>query len=68
MQNALRSNESQGIWVHKTFKIEIQEGGPSNLDFLENSFPEKLGPPSLICRNFNTLRKPRVNHAECIDI
>ena len=33
MQNALKSNEQQSIWVHKTFKIEIQKGGPNNSDF-----------------------------------
>ena len=36
MQNALKSNEWQRIWVCKTFKIEIQKGGPNNSDFLEN--------------------------------
>ena len=29
---------------------------------------QKLGPPSLICRNFMTLRKVPLNHAECIEI
>ena len=130
MQNALKSNEQQSIWVHKTFKIEIQKGGPNNSDFLQNWFPpeirsplfnlqkfqdsekstpescrmhwnlmndddfgsrkllklkyrrgdqiiqtfckigspQKLGPPSLICRNFKTLKKVLLNHAECIEI
>ena len=130
MQNALKSNEWQRIWVCKTFKIEIQKGGPNNSDFLENwlhpeirsslfnlwkfqdsekSTPElcrmhwnlinynefgsinllklkyrradqiiqtlcktgsteKLGPPSLICRNFKTLRKLLLNYAECIEM
>ena len=30
--------------------------------------PQKLGPPSLICRNFKTLRKLLLNHAKCIEI
>ena len=29
---------------------------------------QKLGPPSIICRNFKTLRKVLLNHAECIEI
>ena len=124
MQNALKSNEWQKIYVHKTFKIEIQTGGRNNSDFLQNSFPpeirsslfnlkkfqdseksipescwmhwnlindeefgsvkllkfkyrrgdqiiqtfckigspQKLGPPSLICRNFKTLKKVLLNH------
>ena len=33
---ALKSDEWKWIWVHKTFKIEIQTGGPNNSDFLQN--------------------------------
>ena len=29
---------------------------------------KKLGPPSLIRRNFKTLTKVLLNHAECIEI
>ena len=29
---------------------------------------QKLGPPSLICRNFKTLRKVFLNHPQCIEI
>ena len=130
MQNALKSNEWRWIWVYKTFKIQIQKGGPNNSDFLQNWFPpeiwyrifnlekfqdsekstpescrmhwnlmneeeivsikllklkywrgdqiiqtffkigspQKLGPPSLICKHFKTLRKVLLNHAECIEI
>ena len=120
----------QSIWVHKTFKIEIQKGGPNNSDFLKNCFrpeirstlfnlpifqksdkstpescrmhwnlmkdkdfgsiktsrlkcrrgdqiiqtfrrigsPQKLRLPSLICKNFRTLRKVLLNQAERIEI
>ena len=130
MQNALESNLWKRLWDDKSFKIEIQKGGPNNSDFLQNWFPpeirfslfnlqkfqksekgtpdssrmhwnlmndkdfasikllklkyrrgdqiiqtfckigspQKLGPPSLICRNFKTLRKVLLNHAECIEI
>ena len=130
MQNVLKSNKWRWILVHKTFKTEIQKGGPNNLDFLQNWFPQeirsplfnlqkfkdsakstaescrihwnlmndgeivsmkllklkyrtgdqiiqtfckigslqKLGPPSLICRNFRTLRKVLLNHAEYIEM
>ena len=50
------------------FKIEMQKGGPNNSDFLQNRFPQKLGPPSLICRNFKDLRKILLNQAEIIEI
>ena len=36
MQNTLKSNEGRRIWVWRTFKIEIQKGGPNNSDFPEN--------------------------------
>ena len=68
MQNALKSNEWRKVWVYKTFKIEIQNGVPNNSDFLQNWIPQELGPPSLICRNFKTLRKVVLNHAEYIEI
>ena len=39
MQNGLKSNEWRRIWVHRTFKIEIQKGGPNNSNILQNWFP-----------------------------
>ena len=130
MQNALRSNEWRWIWVHKTFKISLENGGPHNSHFLQNWFPTEnrsplfnfyvfqdsekntpqscrihwnlmndkkfwfvkvlklkyrrgdqiiqtfckicstliLGPPTLTCRTFKTLRKVLLNHAECVEI
>ena len=130
MQNTLKCDEPGRIWVHRTFKIEIQKGGPNNSDIQQNWFPpeigsllfnfykfenfsrstpesckmdrnlmndkefgckkilklkyrrgdqvieafckigspKKLGPPSLICRNFNTKQKVLLNQAECIEI
>ena len=130
MTNSLKSNEWRRSCVHKTFKIEIQKGGPNNSDFLQNWFPQKirsplfnlqklkdsekstpescrmhwnlmndkefgsiklsklkyrrghqiiqtfckigspkkLGLPSLICRNFRTLRKVVLIHAEWTEI
>ena len=42
MQNPLKSNEWRRIWVYKTFKIEIQKGGPNNSDFLQNWFHPEI--------------------------
>ena len=36
MQNALKPNELQRIWVFKSFKIEIQKEGPDNSVVLWN--------------------------------
>ena len=36
MQNALKYNEGQWIYINKTFKIQIQKGRPNNLAFLQN--------------------------------
>ena len=41
MQNALKSNKWQRIWDLKTFKIEIQKGGPNNSALLQNWFPPR---------------------------
>ena len=123
MENALKCNEWWWIWVYKTFKVQIQKGGPNNWDFLQNCFPPeirspllnlkkfqyseknttksykmcrnlmndekfrcikllklkyrmgdqiietfyKIGSPSLICRNFKTLRKVLLNQASIWD-
>ena len=61
MHNALKCNKRWSIWVHKTFKIEIQKRGPNNSDFLQNWFPSEIRSSSLISRNFKTLRKVLLN-------
>ena len=45
MQNALKSNEWQWIWVHNNFNIQIQKEGPNNWDFLQNWFPPEIRSP-----------------------
>ena len=67
MQIAWKSNEWR-ILVHETFKIEIQKGGANNSDIVQNWSPQKLGHPSLICRNFKSLTKIILNHTEYIEV
>ena len=57
MQNGVKSNEWRRIWVWKTFKIEIQKGGPNNYDILQNSFLQKLGPPLVNFLKFQDYEK-----------
>ena len=69
----LKSNESRRIWVHGTFKIEIQKWGGEGGDKITQTFckigsPQKLDPPSLICTNLKTLREVHLNHTKCIEI
>ena len=45
MQNALKSNEWRKVWVNKTFKIEIQKGGPNNSEILQDWFPPQIRSP-----------------------
>ena len=128
MQKWLKSNEWCRIWVHRTYKIVIQKGGPNHSDILKNWFPpeirshffnmkifenpersipesdkmhwkirhgeefgskklwklknrsgdqinqtcwkigyhQKLGPPSLICRNLKTLKEVLLNHKNAL--
>ena len=59
MHNALKSNEWRTIWARKTFKIEMQKGGPNNSDFLQNWFPPEIRsppPPLFNLYNFKTLK------------
>ena len=58
MQNALKSNVWQRIWVFENFKIEIWKGGLNNPEFLENWFPtQNLGPYSLISKKLQNSEK-----------
>ena len=50
-------------------KIEIQKGGDQIIEtFCKIGSPQKLGPPSLICKNIKTVRKVLLNHAERIEM
>ena len=49
MQNVLKSNKWQRIWVAISFKIEIQKRGPNNSDVLHNWSP----PPEIRSPLFN---------------
>ena len=52
MQNELKSKEWRRIWVHRTFKIEIQKGGPNNLAILQNWFPPEIRSPFFNLQKF----------------
>ena len=52
MQNGLKSNEERRIWVHRTFKNEIQNGGPNKSDILQNWFPLEFRSPILNLQKF----------------
>ena len=57
MQNAFKSNEWQTIWVHKTFKIEIQKGGLKNSHFLQNWFHPDITSPFFNLQKFQESEK-----------
>ena len=52
----------------KLLKLKYRRGDQIIQTFCKIGSPQKLGPPSLICRNFKTLKKVLLNHAECIEI
>ena len=52
----------------KLLKLKYRRGDQIIQTFCKIGSPQKLGPPSLICRNFKTLRKVLLNHEECIEI
>ena len=49
-------------------KLIYRSGDQIIQTFCKIGSPQKLGPPSLICRNFNTLTKALLNHAESFEI
>ena len=52
----------------KLLKLKYRTRDQIIQTFCKIGSPQKLGPPSLICRNFKTLKKVLLNHAECIEI
>ena len=52
----------------KLLKLKYRRGDQIIQTFYKIGSDQKLGPPSLICRNFKNLRKILMNHAECIEI
>ena len=50
----------------KLLKLKYRRGDQIIQTFCKIGSPQKLGPPSLICRNFKTLQKVLLNHEECI--
>ena len=52
----------------KVLKLKYRWGDQIIQTFCKIVSPEKLGPPSLISRNFKTLRKVILNHRECMKI
>ena len=52
----------------KILKLKYRKGDQIIQTFGKIGSTQKLGPPSIICRNFKTLRKVLLNHAECIEI
>ena len=56
------------IWYLKLLKLKDRRGDQIIQTFCKIGSTQKLGPPSLICRNFKTLRKVLLNHAERIGV
>ena len=52
----------------KLLKLKYRRGDQIIQTFCKIGSPKKLGPPSLICRNFKTMRKPFLIHAEWTEI
>ena len=56
------------IGSRNLLKFKYRSGDQKFQTFCKIGSSEKLGPPSLICRNFKALRKVILNHAESIEI
>ena len=56
------------FWCKKLLKLKYRRGDEIIQTFCKSGLPQKLGPPSLICRNVITHRKVPLNHAETFEI
>ena len=52
----------------KLLNLKYKTGDKIIQTFCKTNSPQKIGAPTLIFRNFNTLRKVLLNDAECIEI
>ena len=52
----------------KLLNLKYRRGDQIIKTFCKIFYPQKLGAPSLICRNFKTVRKGLLNHAEYFQI
>ena len=52
----------------KVLKLKYRRVDEIIQTFFKIGSLKKLGPPTLICRNFKTVTKLFLNHAECIEI
>ena len=52
----------------KLLKLKNRKGDQIIQTFRKIGSPQKLGPPSVICRNFKTLSKGIRSQSECIEI
>ena len=57
MKHALKSNEWEIIWLHKAFKIEIQNRGPNNSNILQNCFTPEIRSPLFNFKKFQDSEK-----------
>ena len=58
----------EGIGSRKLLKLKYRRGDQIIQTFCKIGFPQKLDPPSLICRKFKTLRKAFLIDAEWTEI
>ena len=58
----------EDIGSRKLLKLKYRKGDQIIQTFCKIGSPQKLGRPSLICRNFKTLRKVFLIHAEWTEI
>ena len=63
IENVMRDNEFGSI---KLLKLKYRKDDQIIQTFCKIASLQKLGPHSLISRNFKTLRKVLLNHTECI--
>ena len=62
--NLMNDEEFRSIGL---LRFKYRKGGQIIQTFCKTGSPQKLGPPSLICRKLKTLRKVLLNNTKCIE-
>ena len=55
------------FWSIELLRFKYRRGDKIIQTFFKTGSPQKLGPPSLICRNLKTLTEVLLNYTKCIE-
>ena len=60
-------NDEEFGWI-ELLRLKYRRGDQTIQTLYKTGSPQKLRPPSLICKNLKTLREVLLNNTKCIEI